>query len=135
VRLTIMAVISTVAGLVLLFSFKTVVPMMMQSQPTAMTTTEITGQPAVTGAGPVQVRLTLANGKITKVAVRKVPGKRAADRKGNQVVLDTLISETLAAQSAHISKVPGQAGLSSGYISSLCSALKKAHAQHATAGT
>ena len=85
-----------------------------------------TGTVADTQYGPMQVQLTLAGAKITKVTVlqRTDDGSESDEIDGS--ALPKLTSETLAAQSAQIDAVSGATYTSSGYIKSLQSALDKA---------
>src|SRR3954470_1432716 len=89
-------------------------------------TTTVTGTAASTRYGPVQVRLTIANGKITAVDVLEYPDNNGKDQQINATALPILISETLKAQSATIDMVSGATYTSDGYLTSLQSALDKA---------
>jgi uncharacterized protein with FMN-binding domain len=76
--------------------------------------------------GPVQVQITVSNGKITAAKALQYPNGdyRSADI-SNQAI-PYLVSQTLAAQSANISGVGGASYTSYGWYQSLQSALKKA---------
>src|SRR3954454_18193806 len=89
-------------------------------------TTTVTGTAASTRYGPVQVRLTIANGKITAVDVLEYPDNNGKDQQINARALPILVSETLKAQSATIDMVSGATYTSDGYLTSLQSALDKA---------
>ncbi|MFZ0323571.1 MAG: FMN-binding protein [Actinomycetes bacterium] len=84
------------------------------------------GQAVSTPFGPVQVSIVVLDGRITDAAALTYPN---ADPKSVQIAnsaLPKLRSETLAAQSASIATVSGASYTSSGWISSLQSALSKA---------
>jgi uncharacterized protein with FMN-binding domain len=85
------------------------------------------GSVAQTRWGPVQVTITVNNGKITSVGVPVYPDSNGRDQEINSYALPTLRQETLAAQSAHIATVSGATVTSDGYIRSLQSALDAAH--------
>jgi uncharacterized protein with FMN-binding domain len=87
----------------------------------------VTGQVAQTQWGPVQVRLTIVNGSITKVAVLQYPSGNSRDVELANYSLPVLIRETIANQSAHIDMVSGATYTSTGYIQSLQSALDQAN--------
>jgi uncharacterized protein with FMN-binding domain len=96
-------------------------------QATAGTRT-VTGNPAATVRGPMQVQLTLTGQTITKVTV---PQRTSDGPESDQIdafAIPKLISETLAAQNAQIHAVSGASYTSTGYIESLQSALDKARA-------
>ena len=85
-----------------------------------------TGSAADTRWGQVQVSITVANGKITKVSVPVYPDNNGRDQEINARALPILIQETLDAQSAKIDMVSGGTVTSGGYLESLQSALDKA---------
>jgi uncharacterized protein with FMN-binding domain len=89
-------------------------------------TTTVTGTAASTRYGPVQVRLTIANGKITAVDVLEYPENNGKDQQINARALPVLVQETLDAQSADIDMVSGATVTSEGYVESLQSALDQA---------
>jgi uncharacterized protein with FMN-binding domain len=143
---------STVAALVLLFSYRTST----NSGGTA-TTTAVATAPAPTGTsgagsssgdsagsavsgsktysgsvaqtrwGPVQVTITVSGGKITDVAVPTYPNGNHRDEEINASALPVLTQETMSAQSADIDTVSGATVTSDGYKESLQSALDAAH--------
>ena len=86
----------------------------------------VTGAVASTRWGPVQVQLTVANGKITNVSVVQYPSGNGKDQQINAYALPILIKETISAQSATIDMVSGATVTSDGYLQSLQSALDKA---------
>jgi uncharacterized protein with FMN-binding domain len=76
------------------------------------------------GYGIVQVKITVANGKITDAQAVQAPNGRN-DRWTNMSV-PVLRQRTLAAQSANINGVSGASYTSYGWYTSLVSALKQA---------
>jgi uncharacterized protein with FMN-binding domain len=94
---------------------------------TASTTgTTVTGAVVQTRWGPVQVSITVADGKITAVDVPQYPDGNHKDEEINADALPTLKQETLSAQSADIDMVSGATVTSDGYVQSLQSALDQA---------
>jgi uncharacterized protein with FMN-binding domain len=89
-------------------------------------TTTVTGDVASTQWGPVQVQLTVADGKVTKVDVVQYPNGNPRDDEINSYALPILTKETLDQQSAQIDMVSGATVTSTGYLQSLQSALDKA---------
>ena len=83
----------------------------------------VTGSVASTRWGPVQVSITVTDGKITAVAVPQYPTGNGKDRQINASALPILTKETLSAQSADIDMVSGATVTSEGYVQSLQSAL------------
>jgi len=84
------------------------------------------GDTSQTRWGPVQVAITLTNGKITDVTTLQYPN---GDRKSMNIsnrVIPWLQEETLQVQSANISGISGATYTSTGFQSSLASALQKA---------
>jgi uncharacterized protein with FMN-binding domain len=86
----------------------------------------VTGDSTDTRWGPVQVRITVAGGKITDVAVVDYPNGNRRDEEINAQALPILVRETLDAQSAKIDMVSGATVTSEGYLGSLQSALDRA---------
>ena len=85
------------------------------------------GSVAPTRWGDVQVTITVTNGKITDVAVPVYPAANGRDRQINAYALPILKKETLAAQSADIDTVSGATVTTEGYVESLQAALDAAH--------
>ncbi len=85
-----------------------------------------TGDAAMTRYGPVQVKITVADGKITKSVVTQVPWTDRRDQEINSQAVPILNSEVLSAQSANIDMVGGATFTSQGYIQSLQSAIDQA---------
>ena len=105
------------------------------SKPTAAAATPVTpanksvngtftGNSVDVGYGIVQVKITVANGKITDAQAVQAPSGRN-DRYTNMSV-PVLRQRTLAAQSANINGVSGASYTSYGWYTSLVSALKQA---------
>jgi uncharacterized protein with FMN-binding domain len=88
----------------------------------------VTGTVASTPYGPMQVQVTLAGMKITKITILQQTNDGTESNQIDAAAIPQLTSETLAAQSAHIDAVSGASYTSSGYIQSLQSALDKAGA-------
>ena len=84
-----------------------------------------TGAPARTQYGPVQVQITVDNGKVTSAV-----GQQAATDGRSQMIASVAIpklqQQAVAAQSANINGVSGASYTSGGFAKSLQSALKQA---------
>lgn len=142
--------LSTVAGLVLLFSYRTSTMgvgtasagTLGAPDPGAATTTgggtsgttssssggtTYKGTVASTRWGPVQVTITVADNKITSVSVPTYPHGNGRDQEINAYALPILKQETLSAQNANIDTVSGATVTSDGYIRSLQAAIDAAH--------
>ena len=85
-----------------------------------------TGDAGNTRYGPVQVQITVVNGKITNAIALTYPTESFRDQQINQQAIPYLIQETLAAQSANIQGVGGASYTFQGWADSLQSALTKA---------
>jgi uncharacterized protein with FMN-binding domain len=137
---------STLAALVLLFSYRTSLGGTGTTTTAAAaggsTTTGGTGSTGSTGStggttyqgsvaptrwGDVQVTITVTDGKITSVAVPAYPTGNGKDKQINARALPILTKETLAAQNANIDSVSGATVTSDGYKESLQAALDAAH--------
>ena len=147
VRRVVLATAATVSGIVLLLSLKPASgPASAQAgggaapQQTAAAqespqggsgqqtgTRTVTGEVAKTQYGPVQVRLTVSGGKITKAEAVQAPKGGLSDQK-TAMAVPKLNQEAVAAQSAQIDAVSGATYTSGGYKQSLQSALDKAKA-------
>ncbi|MGW4527313.1 FMN-binding protein [Amycolatopsis sp. NPDC004378] len=86
-----------------------------------------TGDAADTRYGPVQVRITVAGGRITDAQAVQYPQESGRDVRINSDAVPELNQETLQAQSAQIDTVSGATYTSEGYQQSLQSALDQAH--------
>ncbi|WCH97262.1 FMN-binding protein [Streptomyces moderatus] len=124
---------ATVSGMVLLLSLKphttsdlaVPAPSAGASAPTgsATGTRTVTGESIQTRYGPVQVRITLEDGKLTDLTAIAYPQQNPRDQQINGYALPRLRSEALTAQSADIDTVSGATYTSEGYRQSLQSAL------------
>jgi uncharacterized protein with FMN-binding domain len=90
------------------------------------TTATVAGDVTQTIYGPIQVTITVKNGKITAASVPVYPDGSSHDQQLNSYALPQLVQETIAADSASINAVSGATYTSQGYISSLQSAIDKA---------
>lgn len=86
-----------------------------------------TGTAANTRYGPVQVQITVVDGKITAATVTEVPDQNGRDREINEQAVPMLEQETVAAQSADIDMISGATYTCDGYVTSLQSAIDQAH--------
>lgn len=134
--------LATVSGLVLLFSYRTSVDVVMPVDSVAATTGSTgttgstsgsglvdgtyTGDSVQTRYGPVQVKITVSGGKISAAEATDYPDGNGRDRQINGTAIPRLVSETMQAQSAKIQMVSGATYTSDGYRSSLQSAIDQA---------
>src|ERR1700761_1973359 len=145
-RRVILAIVSTAAGLVLLLTFKThstsavhpppaaigspndpaSAPAPASSPASAPGSRTVTGAAANTIYGPVQVRITVRNGKVTAAQAVVYPQDTPRDQQINAFAIPELNQEAVAASSAKIDMVSGATYTSQGYLSSLQSALDQA---------
>jgi uncharacterized protein with FMN-binding domain len=89
-------------------------------------TTTVTGDAADTRYGPVQVKITVTNGKVTAVDAVEYPENDPKDQQINAYAVPILNQEAVAAGSAQIDSVSGATYTTNGYVTSLQSALDKA---------
>ncbi|MGW0875675.1 FMN-binding protein [Streptomyces sp. NPDC002740] len=89
-------------------------------------TRTLTGDSVQTRWGPVQVRVTLKDGKLTDVTAVTYPQENPRDQQINAYAIPQLTREALTAQSADIDTVSGATYTSDGYRQSLQSALDSA---------
>ena len=85
-----------------------------------------TGSVAQTRWGPVQVKITVQDGKLTKGTVLQQPNGNRRDQEINDQALPILIDETVSAQNAKIDMVSGATVTSEGYLQSLQAAIDEA---------
>ncbi|SFW78967.1 FMN-binding protein [Amycolatopsis australiensis] len=127
----------TITGLVLLLSFKThptttaaaTPPSAVSGGSGATAATgggTVTGDAADTRFGPVQVRITVENGKVTAVSAVEYPTENPRDQEINAYAIPQLNQEAARAGNADIDMVSGATYTSDGYVRSLQSALDKA---------
>jgi uncharacterized protein with FMN-binding domain len=93
---------------------------------TASGSKTVTGEAIGTIYGPVQVRITVNDGKITAVTATEYPQESPRDYQINSYAIPALNQETLQASSAGIDSVSGATYTSQGYIGSLQNALDQA---------
>lgn len=86
----------------------------------------VTGDAADTMYGPVQVEITVKDGKITDAQAVEYPQESMRDEQINSYAIPDLNQEAVGASSANIDAVSGATYTSEGYLSSLQSALDKA---------
>ncbi len=162
-RRVILAFVGTVAGLVVLLSFKTHSTSAAATPPAAISgasgqasapaatpsassssktsrSSKTSGSPSsvagaartVTGTvadtmyGPVEVQITVKNGKVTAAQAVQYPQGSPRDQQINSYAIPVLNQEAVSASSAKIDAVSGATYTSGGYITSLQSALDKA---------
>ncbi|MFE7208611.1 FMN-binding protein [Streptomyces sp. NPDC057611] len=146
-RRGVLASAATVSGLVMLLSLKPHTPPQIAADPApapssgsstaggsgaaggagrSTGTRTVTGETVQTRWGPVQVRVTLVDGRITDVTALAQPSGNPRDREISGYAIPQLRREALAAQSASIDTVSGATYTSDGYRRSLQSALDAA---------
>ncbi|SNY74984.1 FMN-binding protein [Paractinoplanes atraurantiacus] len=134
-RITLWA-FSTIAALVLLFSYRTstntpATPAAAEaplSEPTAAGGGKAyDGSSVQTQWGPLQVHITVAGGRITEITAPTSPADNPADAGVTAGALPQLREQVLAAQSASIDGVSGATFTSEAYKQSLQAALDAAH--------
>jgi uncharacterized protein with FMN-binding domain len=155
-RRAVLAIVTTVVGLVLLLNFKThagtagtgvvatapVTPTPTPSssaskaktkattspkaKATTATTRTVTGNTYDTRYGPVQVKVTLKGSTITDVTALQLPQSNGRDVEIDNYAVPQLRQEAISANSANIDSISGATYTSDGYIQSLQSALDKA---------
>ncbi|MFK4102305.1 FMN-binding protein [Streptomyces sp. NPDC019531] len=89
-------------------------------------TKTVTGDTIQTRWGPVQVRITIKNSRLTEVTAVTYPTDNPRDQEINSYAIPRLRTEALEAQSADIDTVSGATYTSDGYRQSLQSALDSA---------
>ncbi|MFN8080511.1 MAG: FMN-binding protein [Kineosporiaceae bacterium] len=85
------------------------------------------GDAVDTEYGPVQVKITVASGKITKVAVTQVPMSSGHDQRINSYAVPLLNAAAQKWQTSDLQSVSGATITSEAYKRSLQSAIDKAH--------
>jgi uncharacterized protein with FMN-binding domain len=142
------SLVATVAGLVLLLTYKshsatpllrpaalapttpgaTSTPGSTPSSPPSSSSSAkrtVYGQPVNTQYGTVQIALVVRGRQIVSVRPLQLPQQSGRDIEIDNIAVPQLIQETLTAQSARIDMVSGATYTSAGYIQSLQSALDK----------
>ncbi len=87
----------------------------------------VAGQTVQTRWGPVQVEIVVQNGKIVSSNVLQVPSENGHDQQINSYAVPILNAAAVDAQSANIDSVSGATVTSDGYRASLQSAIDQAH--------
>lgn len=144
-RRIVVAVVSTISGLVMLFSYHTSTMGPGSTTAGQPGTSSATGGPSTTTSagsggdgtftgdqvdtrwGPVQVEITVAGGRITAATAVVYPDSNPRDQQINSYALPVLSSEVIAAQGAQIDMVSGATVTSQGYLGSLQSAIDQAN--------
>jgi uncharacterized protein with FMN-binding domain len=149
----VIALLSTISGLVLLFSYPTSTNKSVTADAAPVAGTGTTTGAAATGAaaapsaaapaaaaksgtftgataqtrwGPVQVQIVVANGKITSANAVRYPNGNGNDAQINAYAIPQLNSEAVAASSAKIDMISGATVTSGGYLQSLQNAIDQA---------
>jgi uncharacterized protein with FMN-binding domain len=140
-RRVIFAIVTTASALVFLLSFKTHRTPAAAASPSSASAskagssssagastaaTTVTGDEAQTIYGPIQVKITVKNGKVTAAEAIEYPNNDPRDAQINSYAIPALNSEAVSASSARIDAISGATYTSQGYVSSLQSALDKA---------
>jgi uncharacterized protein with FMN-binding domain len=142
VRRIILALCTTATALVLLFGYRTSTP------GGALPTTTVAAAHATTGGtgsrsgttstrtydgdvvqtrwGPVQVQITVSEGKVVSAQTLQQPDGNHRDVEINAYAVPQLNAEAVSAQTASIDSVSGATVTSDGYVTSLQSALDAA---------
>jgi len=140
-RRIVIAGMSTISGLVLLFSYHTSTNAGSAVASGRGTTSgsssgagsgggsgTFTGDSVQTRWGSVQVAITVENGTITKSEAVAYPQDNPRDAEINNYALPILAQEVVQAQSAQIDAVSGATVTSDGYLQSLQSAIDRSRA-------
>ena len=145
------ALMGTISGLVMLFSYRTslhsqaappasTVPPTVTSAPSATPSTSASGSPPKSSSsgtytgdavdtrwGVVQVQITVQNGKIVQSQAVQYPQNNQRDVEINAYAVPVLNQEAVQYQTGTIDAISGATVTSDGYIASLQSAIDKAH--------
>jgi uncharacterized protein with FMN-binding domain len=89
-------------------------------------TSTVTGDTAQTLYGPIEVRITVKDGKVTAASAVEYPSQDPRDAQINYYAIPILNREAVQADSANIAHVSGATYTSNGYMQSLQSALNRA---------
>ena len=104
----------------------TIVPTTTKKKLLATAGATFNGAVSINRWGPVQVQITVTNGKITKVTALQTPSDKSKSVRINNRAVPILRSEALAAQSAQVNTVSGATYTSDSYAASLQSAIDSA---------
>ena len=95
--------------------------------PTRTPPRTFTGSVVDTQYGPVQVTITVTDGKITAASAVQYPNDNPHSQQINSYAVPVLQQETVQADSSSIAAVSGASYTSAGYVQSLQSAIDQAH--------
>ncbi|MCB0913421.1 MAG: FMN-binding protein [Propionibacteriaceae bacterium] len=135
-RKIVTAIMGTISGLVLLFSYHTSTNSQAAATTTGGTDTDTgststsgtyTGDAVETQWGTVQVQITVENGQITSADAIQYPNGNRHDQQINAYAIPQLNAAVVEAQSASIDTISGATVTSDGYLQSLQSAIDAAH--------
>ena len=107
-----------------LIAIDTPVPTAAPAKPVGGVTGSFTGSVANTRYGPVQVKITVENGKIVDAQAVQAPS--GSNDRYTQKAVPVLRQQTIAIQSANVQGVSGASFTSYGWYQSLASAISKA---------
>ena len=99
-------------------------PTVAPAKPVGGVTGSFTGSVANTRYGPVQVKITVENGKIVDAQAVQAPS--GSNDRYTQEAVPVLRQQTIAIQSANVQRVSGASFTSYGWYQSLASAISKA---------
>jgi uncharacterized protein with FMN-binding domain len=102
----------------------TAAPTVAPAKPVGGVTGSFTGSVANTRYGPVQVKITVENGKIVDAQAVQAPS--GSNDRYTQEAVPVLRQQTIAIQSANVQGVSGASFTSYGWYQSLASAISKA---------
>ena len=102
----------------------TAAPTVAPAKPVGGVTGSFTGSVATTRYGPVQVKITVENGKIVDAQAVQAPS--GSNDRYTQKAVPVLRQQTIAIQSANVQGVSGASFTSYGWYQSLASAISKA---------
>ena len=105
-------------------AFDTAAPTVAPAKPVGGVTGSFTGSVANTRYGPVQVKITVENGKIVDAQAVQAPS--GSNDRYTQKAVPVLRQQTIAIQSANVQGVSGASFTSYGWYQSLASAISKA---------
>ena len=107
-----------------LIAIDTAAPTVAPAKPVGGVTGSFTGSVANTRYGPVQVKITVENGKIVDAQAVQAPS--GSNDRYTQKAVPVLRQQTIAIQSANVQGVSGASFTSYGWYQSLASAISKA---------
>ena len=134
-RRIVIVMLSTITAVTLLFSYHTSTDSgagqtsaLVRQRPSAASRgATFTGAVSDTQWGPVQVRITVQDGKITAAEAVQYPRASARNTQINDRALPLLDKGAVEAQSAAVDTVSGATVTSDGYLASLQSAIDQSH--------